>query len=314
MFGVSTGVQLFGETLDQIDLDISGIHALGSQWMRTAVRWDQVEPNSANVDDWAKSDRIVADSQKDGVKLILNITGTPAWARTPGANTVQFPKDLHTYATFAGKIAARYKGRVAAYELGNEPNHTKSFATPDPALYEQVLQFSYPLIKQADPNTLVLTAGVGGQKKKNGALPGNAYIAALYKAGAKPYFDGIAYHPYTYPQLPSADSAKPGWSNMLAARQTMVENGDADKKIFVTEYGAPTGGPGSVSQERQAQIMYDAYRLWASYPWAGALCWFDYRDKGTDTSDHGNFFGFYTKSGQPKVIVRQYESLVHSAN
>jgi hypothetical protein len=312
-FGISTGVQLYTESSTLVDSDITGIAKLGAKWMRTAIRWDLVEPKSASADDWAKADQIVSDGQKNGLNLILNITGTPPWARGPGAGPVQFPPDLNTYATFTGKIAARYKGKVAAYELGNEPNHTKSFATPDPKLYEQVLQLSYPEIKRSDPNVKVLSAGLGGIKNKNGVVPGDVYLKALYAAGAKPYFDGVAYHPYSYPQLPSSDPSVRGWSNMLRARNTMVANGDSAKKIWVTEYGAPTNGPNAVNQEQQAALMYAAYKLWAGYPWAGPLCWFDYRDKGTDTSDHGNFFGFYSKSGQPKLVVKQYEALVQSA-
>jgi polysaccharide biosynthesis protein PslG len=311
-FGISTGVQLFTEKVDKIDQDIAGIAALRAHWMRTAIRWDLVEPKSPSSDDWTHVDHIVDDAQQHNVSLILNITGTPPWARAPGAGNVEFPPDLRTYATFVGKLAARYRGRVAAYELGNEPNHKKSFSHPDPKVYEQLLQLSYPLIKAADPATKVLTGGLGGTKDKKGAIPGDVYLAELYAAGAKPYFDGVSYHPYTYPLLPSADTGARGWSRLLTARATMVANGDAAKKIWVTEFGAPTNGPNSVDETQQAAIMYDAYRLWATYPWAGPLCWFDYRDKGTDTSDHGNFFGLYAKDGRPKVALTQYQSLVRS--
>jgi hypothetical protein len=140
-FGVSTGVQLFNEKVDKIDQDMAAFAAMPTHWVRTAVRWDLIEPKSADEDDWTKVDRIVDDAAQDHLSLILNITGTPPWARSADATTnVQFPPDLQTYATFTGKIAQRYKGKVAAYELGNEPNHVKSFATPDPKLYEQVLQ------------------------------------------------------------------------------------------------------------------------------------------------------------------------------
>jgi polysaccharide biosynthesis protein PslG len=312
--GISTGVQLYTASVAQIDKDVAGIAALHSHWIRTAVRWDLVEPSSPSSDDWTKADRIVGDATAHGLSLILDVTGTPPWARRPGAGNVEFPPDLHTYATFAGKLATRYRGRVAAYELGNEPNHVKSFAKPDPALYETVLQYSYPVIKAADPKAVVLTGGLGGNKNTGSIVPGDVFLAALYKDGAKPYFDGVSYHPYTYPDLPSNDAAKPGWTRMLDARRIMVANGDAAKKIWVTEDGAPTGGPNSVSEVQQAAILRDAYRLWATYPWAGPLCWFDYRDKGTDTSDHGNFFGLYTKGGQPKIALQQYETLVGAAS
>jgi hypothetical protein len=311
--GISTGVALFNENFARIDQDIAAIAALPAHWIRTAVRWDLIEPTSPDSDDWTKVDRIVTDAAQHNVSLILDITGTPAWARRPGAGNVEFPPDLHTYATFAGKIAARYKGRVAAYELGNEPNHIKSFVNPDPKLYEQVLQFSYPLIKAADPNAKVLTGGLGGTTG-NGVVGGDVYLAALYKDGAKPYFDGVSYHPYTYPLLPSNDTGGRSWSRMLNARQTMVANGDADKQIWITEYGAPTGGPGSVTEAQQAAMMYDAYRLWATYSWAGPLCWFSFRDKGTDTSTHQNFFGLSTSDGQPKLSLQQYEAIGRSVS
>jgi hypothetical protein len=308
--GISTGVALFNETLPQIDDDIAGIAAAKAKWVRTALRWDLVEPNRESSDDWTKVDEIVEQSQAHGVNLILEINGTPKWARKVGAGPAAFPGDLHTYATFAGKVAARYQGRVAAYELGNEPNHVKSFAQPDAAVYEQVLQLTYPVIKAADPAAKVLTGGLGGNKTKKGNIPGDVFLADLYKAGAKPYFDAVSYHPYTYPLLPSNDTGARGWSRMLKARQTMVDNGDGDKEIWVTEFGAPTGGPNSVTEDQQAAIMHDAYRLWAGYSWGGPLCWFDYRDKGTDTSDHGNFFGLYTNDGRPKLSLKQFESLV----
>jgi hypothetical protein len=190
----------------------------------------------------------------------------------------------------------------------------KSFANPDAAVYAQVLRFSYPLIKAADPKALVLTGGLGGNKDTNGNIPGDVFLADLYRAGAKPYFDAVSYHPYTYPLLPSKDAGERGWSRMLAARQTMVDNGAAEKQIWVTEFGAPTGGANGVSQEQQAAIMQDAYRLWAGYSWGGPLCWFSYRDKGTDTSDQGNFFGLYTNDGRPKLALEEFETLVRSAN
>lgn len=312
--GVSTGVVLFTATVGEIDADIAGIAGTGAKWVRTAIRWDLVEPESATSDDWKVADAIVDQSQAHGLDVVFDINGTPKWARNAGAATAEFPRDLQTYATFAGKVAARYKGRVKAYELGNEPNHVKSFAHPDAAVYAQVLKLSYPVIKAADPGALVLTGGLGGNKDTKGNIPGDVFLADLYKAGVKGFFDAVSYHPYTYPLSPSDDKGDRGWSRMLAARQTMVDNGDGDKQIWVTEFGAPTAGPNAVSQEQQVAIMRDAYRLWAGYSWAGPLCWFDYRDKGTDTSNHGNFFGLYTNNGKPKLALQQFETLVRKAN
>ena len=190
----------------------------------------------------------------------------------------------------------------------------KTFKHPDPALYTQVLKLSYPLIKAADPQATVLTGGLGGIRDKKGNFAGDTFLAALDKDGAKGFFDGVSYHPYTYPLLASQDDGLRGWSRMLKARQTMVANGDGDKKIWVTEYGAPTnGGGGSITEAQQAQMVADAYRLWSSYRWAGPLCWFDYRDKGNDTGNKKDFYGLLTSDGSPKPALQQYEDLAHIA-
>ena len=160
----------------------------------------------------------------------------------------------------------------------------------------------------------MLTGGLGGTTGKRASSAATSTSPISTRTAPSRYFDGVSYHPYTYPLLPSDDAGQRSWSRMLNARQTMVANGDADKKIWVTEYGAPTGGagigrPGS-SRRRSCTTPTGSG---PSYSWAGPLCWFDYRDKGTDTSDHGNFFGLYTNDGQPKVALQQYETLVRSA-
>src|SRR5579862_1494044 len=45
-FGISTGVVLFNESVDQIDKDMDGIAALGAHWVRTSARWDSIEANN----------------------------------------------------------------------------------------------------------------------------------------------------------------------------------------------------------------------------------------------------------------------------
>jgi hypothetical protein len=74
----------------------------------------------------------------------------------------------------------------------------------------------------------------------------------------------------------------------------MTANGDSAKKIWGTEWGAPTGGPsgsGFVSEAVQAAHITEAYRLFASYPWTGPLFVYNFHDNGTDTSTKENFFG-----------------------
>jgi endo-1,4-beta-mannosidase len=295
-----------------MDSEIAGIAATGATWLRSALRWDSVEPVSANRDDWSRSDRIVADTRRAGVSVIFNVEGAPDWAG--GRQTGEFSTDPELYAHFVAKVAARYRGRVRVYELGNEPNLTAYVRHPDAVTYAKILEAAYPAVKAADPSAFVLTAGLAGGRDRNGNVGADTYLSELYRNGAKGFFDALAFHPYTYPRLPTEDASAGGrdgrnWSKMLRVRSIMVQNGDASKPIWITEFGAPTNGPGGVSQQQQAAIMQNGFQLWKTYAWGGVICWFDYRDKGTDTSTHKDFFGIITNSGARKASYATYAAL-----
>jgi len=309
--GLTTGVQLWNSSPSDTDAEIKGIGDAGAHWLRTAVRWKDVEPSSADQDDWTQADRIVDDAEQAHLSLIFNITGAPDWAGAKESG--EFSTDPQQYADFVAKLAARYKGKVSVFELGNEPNLTNEVPHPDAATYAKILEAAYPAIKRANPDAFVLTAGLAGGRSRKGNMTGDDYLTQLYQNGAKGFFDGIAFHPYTYPQLPTQEAKGGGrnWSMMLRVRNLMVANGDGDKQIWVTEFGAPTNGPNSVSEQEQASIMKDGFDLWKTYSWGGVISWFDYQDKGTDTSTHKDFFGIVDTTGAHKPSYATYSDLAH---
>jgi hypothetical protein len=307
--GLSTGVQLWEEAASKQDSDMAGIAATGAKWVRTALHWSDVEPTSANQDDWSRADRLVTDGQKDGVSIVFDITNAPAWAG--GTQAGEFSSDPQLYADFAAKVATRYKNTVRVFELGNEPNHSNYVTNPDPATYTKILQLAYPAIKKADPNAFVLIGGIGGIRDSKGDIDPLTFVRGLYQDGAKGNFDGIAYHPYTYPELPTQEitTGDRGWSRMLSVRSIMVQNGDASKSIWVTEFGAPTNGPGGVSEQQQASILTNGFNLWNTYTWGGAMCWFSWRDKGNDPTTHKDWFGLVDNSGAKKPSYAAFGAL-----
>jgi endo-1,4-beta-mannosidase len=312
--GLSTGAQLWGSSLSEIDSTLSGIAATGAHWVRTSLHWKDVEPASANQDDWVKADRIVADAQQQHLSLIFTVDVAPDWAG--GQQTGAFGTDPATYAAFVAKVAARYRGKVDVYELGNEPNLTSYVTHPSAQTYTQILRAAYPAIKAADPGAFVLTGGLGGTRDKSGNIDGETFARQLYQDGAKGFFDAIAYHPYTYPQLPSkeATAGGRGWSHMLGVRALMVQNGDGAKPIWITEFGAPTQGPKSVSEAMQAEILQNGFDLWKTYSWGGVMSWFTYQDKGTDSTTHKDWFGLISQSGAHKPSYAAYAALARPGN
>ena len=99
------------------------------------------------------------------------------------------PSNPATYAAFVAYLAQRYGTRLAAIEVWNEPDQANQayFAGPEkPQRYAAMLRAAYPAIKQANPNVPVLAGSLVGA---NGV-----FLRALYAAGIKGYYDGLAVH------------------------------------------------------------------------------------------------------------------------
>jgi polysaccharide biosynthesis protein PslG len=103
---------------------------------------------------------------------------------------------------------------------------------------------------------------------------------------------------------------------MLTVRRLMVAAGAGAKKIWATEYGAPTHGASTQhypSEASQSSILTTAYRLFDSYSWAGPLCWFDYQDKGVNPNDQGDWFGLRRPDDTPKPALFALAALGRTA-
>jgi hypothetical protein len=96
---------------------------------------------------------------------------------------------------------------------------------------------------------------------------------------------------------------------MLNIHDIAVAQGDANKKIWITEVGGATGGPHPISESLQAQIVQEAAQLRNSYAWAGPLLWYNYQDLGTNPYVSQNFFGLIRANGTHKPA---YDSFVQA--
>jgi hypothetical protein len=317
--GVATGAVFWKESPAARDAELADLASIGVRYVRTVFPWDSIQANSPGTYKWANADAIVTEARAHHITLIAQIIGAPAWA-VPGSKAGQisdYSPNPALYGNFVAKFAARYAPLgVTIYELGNEPNHVRpGNPHPNAATYTKLLCATYSAVKRVMPHSTVLTGGLGGTKDGKGAISGPTFVRSLYADGAKHCFDGISYHPYTYPQL-APDNGTRGWTGMLTARGVMVANGDSAKKIWATEYGAPTNGPRAThitTEAAQANILTAGYRLFNTYSWAGPLCWFDYEDKGTNANNQEDWFGLRRANGTPKPAYTALASLGHTA-
>jgi len=267
------------------------------KWVTTGVRtarigipWANIEPVKGTLD-WTNADRIVDAAAGAQIQLVADIITTPTWAAVSGAFPPNGrPAEAATYGEFAGRVAARYRGKIAAYEIWNEPNAWQGYSPqPDPAGYTDLLKAAYPAVKAADPSATVV-GGALGCVVNWGWFTVNpvSFLASMYSAGAAPFFDALSFHPYSYSVKFSAgvNQTDSPVDQLIRLRKVMLNNGDGEKKIWVTEYGIPTT---RVSESDQAAYLSDIIGAWQQLPYAGPLMIYTTRDNsltGTTDEDH----------------------------
>lgn len=332
-FGIAVGNVLTQLSDAQLAAEFQDLHSLGVRWVRYDLRWITVQPTSPSSYTWTVYDRIVAAANHAGLHSLATIGYTPAWARQASCKSqgdTCEPADPHVFGVFAQAAAARYAPQgVHVWEVWNEPNVVAFWKpTPNPQAYTALLQATAAAIRSQDSQATILTGGLTGSLTTSSSISAVAFLHAMYGDGAKSAFDGVAMHPYTYPYLPTYPTVY-SWREMADAPTNlytiMQQNGDGGKKIWITEYGAPTNGPGTVltenartpisksnyvNEDLQSQLLAIAVQQYAAYPWAGPFFWYSYKDLSNNPNDRENFFGLLRADGSHKPAYDAYKQAI----
>ena len=289
--------------MSQADVDRT-LRAMGNTNVKTVrlmIPWAGVEPIRDQLN-WAMVDKTVNAAAARGMSVLGFINSTPAWAVAPGALPISGrPASPAAYGEFAAKVATRYKGKISAYEIWNEPNSAQYYTpVPDPAGYTELLKAAYPRIKAVDPNVTVI-GGVVGSVIDWGTFLINPvrFVAGMYAAGAKDFMDALSFHPYHY-HLKFSDGvpvANAPAQQLMDIRQHMVANGDSAKKIWGTEYGQPTS---VVDEAGQTAFLKEMWTKWQEVPYTGPLYLYTTRDRKTGSTSDQDTFGLLRTDWTPK--------------
>ena len=267
--------------------------SMGMNTVRVDANWSGGEPSQGNFD-WSTLDTIMASVHQVGMTADLIIDGCPPWAAAAGASG-QFaqPASPAQFAAWAGAVAARYGSLGADYfEVWNEPNISEFWSpSPNPAAYTADLVAAYAAIKAADPSSVVISAGLAPAGNTASTIDPVTFFGAMYAAGAQGSFDAVGDHPYTFPADPDTDS-QGAWGEMDQAspslRSLMTAHGDAAKKIWITEFGAPT-------EAEQTTELTQAITAAKNTSWIGAFYIYTWSDQFG-----GAGFGLLDSNGNPK--------------
>lgn len=293
--------------------------------LRDDFAWSDIE-RQKGVFDWNGPDEIMRLTASRGIRVLAIADYSPKWASScPNAQDSSKcgPVNPADYGNFAGKLAARYGAGgdfwranpslpyvpLSGIEIWNEPNIQNFWANPHGGRYANIVKAAYTAIKAADPTITV----VAGAMAPVGDVPGEfvgpiSFLSQLYDAGAGGYFDAVSHHPYVYSKGATAEYMMAfhdwsGWSQMaetdVSLRSIMAEHGDSGKKIWITEFGAPTNADG-ISEAEQAKLAAIALEKWKTYDWAGNFYWYSLRDDCQDTTEKECYFGAVRHAGALK--------------
>jgi hypothetical protein len=298
--------------------------AIGAKWARFQMIWSDVQSGGPGSYDWQPYDELIAGLVARGIQPLVVIDTTPSWARPTDcqAQPTCAPADPAQYAQFAAAAVARYHTEVHYWEIWNEPNNQVFWQpAPNVGAYTALLKQTYAAIKGVDPSAEVITGGTAPEETTLNAAGETMsispvdFLAGIYRDGGGGSFDAVGDHPYTFPSMPGAADAQSAWEQMYATptslRSLMVAHGDGAKRIWGTEFGAPTDpqGEGYVDEAEQAAMLTRAYELWSSYSWTGPLIWFSYQDSGSNQEFREEFYGLTQADGTPKSAYFAFKAL-----
>ena len=290
--------------------NIADAAAAGASVLRTTASWPEIAPKRpADASDGndpqyrlGDLDELVANAALNGMRVMININGTPKWANG-GKTPNHMPKRLSDLTTFARMLADRYDGRhghgsVRLWSVWNEPN-LQLFLTPQfsgkkivsPANYAKLYKAAYAGIKAGNKAAQVAigeTSNLGRDKpialsgQGQSVAPGTFARLLAQQKGLK--FTAWATHPYpTRPNMKPLQKVR--YPNVTLALLPKFELNlkqlfHRSVPIWITEYGHQTKPeePHGVSYALQAAYVKQALRITRADRNVQMFIWFTFRD------------------------------------
>lgn len=299
--------------------DLEMVTQLNFLYVKQLFQWTLLEPQK-DYYDWSLSDKMINVIHQYGLRLIARLDVAPDWALT---GNEQKPFNIEEYANFVHDFVSRYKHRVFAVEIWNEPNLAKSWANnePNPEAYVDVLKAGYNAAKAADPGIVVISGAPSATGVNDeSAMEDTIFLERMYEAGAAPFFDVLGAHGTGYkapPEMSLEEIARTpyygahrscGFRRIEDLRQIMIEQGDSQKQIWLTEFGWTSDPqnqgyswysvPEKVRADYYVRAFYYARYNWK--PWIGMMCVWTLGDREWKPNNEMYWWAILDNHGDPK--------------
>jgi hypothetical protein len=319
---------------DTTERDLKLAKDAGFTWVKQRFEWRNIEKTRKNAFEWEEPDRIVDAINKAGLGIIARVDNQPDWARRDKIFPASGPPDqIEDWKDFVQQLTERYKGKIQAYEIWNEPNLAREWgnARPDAKAYTELLRVSYQEIKKLDKDALVISAGLSPTTEQSDrAISDMVFLREMYANGVQQYYDMLGAHapgfkappeadPAMVAQTPALNNNDPSAENLRRAyafrhaedvRKVMEEHGDQNKQMAIMEMGW-TADPRpnspyqwhSVTEEEKGEYLVRALQYaqqnWT--PWIGLMSVIYIPDPGWTASDEQYYWSITNPDGTARA-------------
>jgi hypothetical protein len=240
--------------------DLSLIRAANVGWVRINIPWREVNPQRGSWS-WNNTDAMVRSARAKGLKVLAILSTAPVWAGS-NDNGTRPPSQIGYWQQYVRRVAARYGGRIQAYEIWNEPN----LENDGPGVgwdgdlwsfprYADYLRAAAIQIRKYAPGTLVVGPVTSSQSNGRTVDVFRQLEEVVYPDGpAGSFLDVVSFH----------GNARDDQSVLDVLAQIEAQLGilqgrnpsNAVKPLWLTELGWRVGG--GVSEEAQRDRVRNA--------------------------------------------------------
>ncbi|MBN1431041.1 MAG: hypothetical protein JXB07_21915 [Anaerolineae bacterium] len=234
----------------KIQRNLQLVREMGATTIIEFMPWLYIEEEQGYYN-WGRFDPVVKHARTQGLTIITRVGMVPAWAQPDGGNpdanlmmNYLVPEHYADFARFVEEFTRHYKGQIDHIIIWNEPNLTFEwgYQPVEPENYINLLKVATSAARRGNPDVVVLAGALAPTLEPVGSQYGMNdldYLSRLYALGFKDYFDVLAAHTYGL-KFPPEEPPAPDVLNFRRVellRQIMLDNGDGDKPIIITESG-----------------------------------------------------------------------------
>lgn len=211
-------------------------------WVRVSVYWSSVEPRSGEWT-WSEADALVNQARANGQQVLYILSGAPAWAC--GCTNGATPPPIALWKTYVQRVAEHMRGRIAAYEIWNEPDLSGSDTygvgwdadlTVAPRYVDYLVEAAR-IIRAVDPAVRIVGPSLsGGWNTRTIQIFSQLESTEFPDGNASSFVDVVSMHANAHDDWTAAEAADRLWWNKLYPLQVYNPR-NAGKPIWLSEFG-----------------------------------------------------------------------------